>query len=102
VNKGEDLSGADRQEGAAMIQLKANESEGAVGLTARPRGHLSIQKQEGLELNPGDELLLQVQGLGTDYDLAVILTYSQEPEEDEFLIQYGDRLFVAEKAPDHI
>lgn len=88
-----------------MIQLKAKEAEGAIGLTARPRGHLTIQQQEGLELNPGDELLLQVKGSGTsaeEYDLAVILTDNSEPEEDEFLIQYGDKTFVAEKAPDHI
>ena len=88
-----------------MIQLKAMESEGAIGLTANPRGHLLIQKQEGLELSPGDELLLQVQGSGTnaeEYDLAVILTDSSQPGEDEFLIQYGDKMFVAEKAPDHI
>ena len=85
-----------------MIQLKAKESEGAIGLTANPRGHLLIQKQEGIELSPGDELLLQVEGEPEDYDLAVILTDGIEPGEDEFLVQYGDRLFVAEKVPDHI
>jgi hypothetical protein len=88
-----------------MIQLKAMESEGAIGLTANPRGHLLIQKQEGLDLKQGDELLLQIQGSepnAAGYDLAVILTDSTVPKEDEFLVQYGDKLFVAEKAPDHI
>ena len=85
-----------------MIQLKAKESEGTIGLTAHPRGYLSIQKQAGLELATGDELLLQVEAAEDEYDLAVILTASSNPEEDEFLVQYGDKLFVAEKAPDHI
>ena len=85
-----------------MIQLKAKELEGAIGLSAHPRGRLSIEAQEGLQLNPGDELLLQVEGPPEEYELAVILTDGTEPEEDEFLIQYGDRLLVAEKAPDHI
>jgi hypothetical protein len=88
-----------------MIQLKAMESEGAIGLTANPRGHLLIQKQEGLDLKQGDELLLQIRGSGTnaeEYDLAVIVTDNTEPGDDEFLVQYGDKLFVAEKAPDHI
>jgi len=90
---------------AEMIQLRAKELEGGIGLTANPQGRLYIFTEEAVELRPGDEVLLRIERPGTDlgdYDLAIILTGNAEPQEDEFLAQYGDKLFVAQKAPDHI
>ena len=89
-----------------MIELKGVETSRADQLTDAPRIQYEIVVDENVELKPGDEILLLVtkpSGLKQEeYGIPLRITNSSEPDEDEFLLKYGDKLFVAQKIPEFI
>jgi hypothetical protein len=89
-----------------MIELKGIEAERAEGLKPDPRSQFIILPDQKADLGPGDELLLMISKpphLGQeDYGIPLRLTDRTEPDEDEVVVQYGDRVFVAQKLPEFI
>ncbi|HET8677773.1 MAG TPA: hypothetical protein VFO63_18375 [Blastocatellia bacterium] len=89
-----------------MIELKGTEVGRADHETADPRNQYEIVVEENVELKAGDEILLLVtrpSGLKHEgYGIPLRLTNNSEPDEDEFLVKYGDKLFVAQKIPEFI
>ena len=89
-----------------MIELKGIEANRADQPTADPRVQYYIYVDENVELKPGDEFLLLVTRptdlKHQEYGIALRVTNDSEPDEDEFIIQYGDKIFVAQKIPDFI
>jgi hypothetical protein len=89
-----------------MIKLKGAEPDSASGIIVNPRSQLFIFAEENRELKPGDEVLVLVRKrpdqLREDYGIPLRLTDSSEPGENEIVVQYGERLFVAQKMPEFI
>ena len=89
-----------------MIELKGVESNSAEQKTAAPGVQYIISADEQVELRPGDEFLLLVTRppdlKHEEYGIPLRVTNNSEPDEDEFIIQYGDKLFVAQKVPEFI
>ena len=92
--------------GEPMIELKGIEAGGADHETATPRSQYEIVVDEKVELKAGDEILLLVTRPADlkheKYGIALRITNNSEPDEDEFLVKYGDKLFVAQKIPEFI
>jgi hypothetical protein len=89
-----------------MIELKAVEAAQARDANPHPSAEYYVFRQEGVALKPGDEFLLIIgdpKDAGRErYGFAIRISGNAEPEEDEMLIQYGDKVFVAQKLPDFI
>lgn len=89
-----------------MIELKGIESDREEQQRAGPRVQYIISADEQVELRPGDEFLLLVTRppdlKHEEYGIALRVTNNAEPDEDEFIVQYGDKLFVAQKMPEFI
>lgn len=89
-----------------MIKLKGAEPGGASGIALGPHVQLFIFAEENRELRPGDEVLVLIRKrpdqLREDYGIPLRLTDAAEPGENEIIVQYGDRLFVAQKMPEFI
>lgn len=92
--------------GEAMIQLKGAEPDSADAVQMNPRSQLFIFAEENRELKPGDEVLVLIRKRPEqereDYGIPLRITDSEEPGENEIVVQYGDRLFVAQKMPEFI
>jgi len=89
-----------------MLELRAVESSRAREESLDPRVKYYLFPEDGADLKPGDEFLMMV-GDANDpsrerYGMAVRISSNTEPEEDEMLIQYGDRVFIAQKLPEFI
>ena len=89
-----------------MIELKAVEAGQARDANPYPGAEYYVFQEEGVALKAGDEFLLMI-GDPKDparerYGFAIRVSGNAEPEEDEMLIQYGDKIFVAQKLPDFI
>ena len=88
-----------------MIELNGVESDRAGDQKVDPRSQYYIPV-ENVELKPGDEILLLVTMppdlKHEEYGIPLRITNNSEPDEDEFIIQYGDKLFVAQKMPEFI
>jgi hypothetical protein len=71
-----------------------------------PAGKYAVLPEEQVELGPGDELLLLIgksPGRTRElYGIPLRLTDKTEPEEDEIVLQHGERVFVAQKIPEFI
>ncbi|HXG93991.1 MAG TPA: hypothetical protein VNN73_16725 [Blastocatellia bacterium] len=89
-----------------MIEMKGIEPDRAIGVDVNPRSQLLILKQENVEIAPGDEVLVLIKKTQKqkreDYGVALRITDSAEPGENEIVVQYGDRIFVAQKLPEFI
>lgn len=89
-----------------MIELKGIEADGAQQQTTDPRVQYIITAGSQVTLNPGDEFLLLVTRppdlKHEEYGIPLRITNNSEPDEDEFIIQYGDKLFIAQKIPEFI
>lgn len=89
-----------------MIELRAVEAGQARDANPYPGVEYYVFQQDQVSLKPGDEFLLLI-GDPKDparerYGFAIRISDKAEPEEDEMLIQYGDKVFVAQKLPDFI
>jgi hypothetical protein len=89
-----------------MVELKGIEADRAEQQRADPRVQYIISSDSQVELKPGDEILLLVARppdlKHEEYGIPLRITSNSEPDEDEFVVQYGDKLFVAQKIPDFI
>lgn len=89
-----------------MLELKAVESAQAREARVDPRAKYYLFPEDQVELKAGDEFLMMV-GDSNDpsrerYGIAFRVSGNAEPEEDEMLIQYGEKVFVAQKLPEFI
>jgi hypothetical protein len=89
-----------------MIELRAIESSRADRQTADSQNQYEIVVDENVELKVGDEILLLVtraSGINHEgYGIPLRITNNSEPDEDEFFVKYGEKLFVAQKIPEFI
>jgi hypothetical protein len=89
-----------------MIELKGIETSRADRQAADPRSQYYISVDEKVELKPGDEVLLFVAKppdlKHEEYGIPLRITNNSEADEDEFVVQYGDKFFVAQKIPEFI
>jgi hypothetical protein len=93
-----------RKEMRAMIEVKGVESCHATG-NVNPQCELVIHKNENPEINVGDEVLVLISRPieeGPEYGVPLRILDKSEPEENEILVQYGDRVFVGQKIPEFI
>jgi len=87
-----------------MIEVRGVESCNATG-DVHPQCELVISKSENVEIKPGDEVLVLVSRPpeeGPEYGVPLRILENREPEENEILVQYGDRVFVGQKIPEFI
>jgi hypothetical protein len=89
-----------------MLELKAVESRQARGPKVDARTQYYVFPEGEVSIRPGEEFLLVI-GDPNDparerYGFAVRISANSEPEEDEMMIQYGDKVFVAQKLPEFI
>lgn len=88
-----------------MVEVRGIESCDATGDNINSECAYVIDKDDGTEIRPGDEVLILVGKpgqQGSDYGVAVRVVDKQNPEENEILVQYGDRVFVGQKIPEFI
>ncbi len=89
-----------------MIELKGIEADRAEGQKAAPGVKYIIFADSQVDLKPGDEFLLLVTKppdlKHEEYGIPVRVTNNSEPDEDEFIVQYGEKLFVVQKIPEFI
>jgi hypothetical protein len=89
-----------------MIELKGVESDREERQEGGARVQYIISADEQAELKPGDEFLLLVTKppdlKHEEYGIPLRVSNNREPDEGEFIVQYGDRLFVAQKIPEFI
>ncbi|HEX5731340.1 MAG TPA: hypothetical protein VF131_00790 [Blastocatellia bacterium] len=89
-----------------MIELKGVEAGRADQQAADQRNQYDIVVDENVELKPGVEILLLVTRppdlKQEGYGIPLRITNNSEPDEDEFFVKYGDKLFVAQKIPEFI
>lgn len=89
-----------------MIEVRGVESERAEEMGADSRSRYMILSDETIDLKAGDEIVLLVarpsQLKQEDYGIPLRLTGKAEPEEDEFIVQFKDKFFVAQKIPEFI
>ena len=89
-----------------MIELSGIETESAPDAEANPRSQILIDKEDDLELKSGDEVLVLIRNRPEqnreDYGIALRITEATEASEDDVIVQYGDKLFVAQKMPEFI
>lgn len=89
-----------------MIELKGIEASRAEQDKADPTCQYIIFPDKQVDLKQGDEILLLVERppdlRHEEYGIPLRITNNDEPEEDEFIVQYGDKLFVAQKIPEFI
>lgn len=87
-----------------MIEVRGIESRDATG-HVHEACELVIPVDANLEIKPGDEVLVLVsrpQAEGSEYGVPLRIMENREPEENEILVQYGDRVFVGQKIPEFI
>ena len=87
-----------------MIEVRGVESCNATG-DVQPHCELFISKDENVEIKPGDEVLVLISRPaeeGPEYGVPLRILENREPEENEILVQYGDRVFVGQKIPEFI
>jgi hypothetical protein len=89
-----------------MIELKGIEASRAEQDKGDPTSQYIIFPDKQVELKQGDEILLLVERppdlRHEEYGIALRITNNDEPEEDEFIVRYGEKLFVAQKIPEFI
>jgi hypothetical protein len=88
-----------------MVEVRGVESRDAKGGDINSGPAYVINKDEGAQIRPGDEVLILVGKpgqQGADYGVAVRIVDKINPEENEVLVQYGDRVFVGQKIPEFI
>jgi hypothetical protein len=89
-----------------MIELKGAEPDRADAVEAGARGQIYVFKQEGIDLKPGDEILVLIKRQPgqnrEDYGVPLRITDLAEPGENDIVVQYGDSQFVAQKLPEFI
>ena len=89
-----------------MIELRGIEADSPSDAEANPGNTLLIDEEEGLELKSGDEILVLIRNRPEqnreDYGVPLRITDATEAGENEFIVQYGDRIFVAQKMPEFI
>jgi hypothetical protein len=89
-----------------MIELRGVEANQSDRQSETAQTQYEIVVDESVELKPGAEILLLVtrpSGLKhEDYGIPLRITNNSEPDEDEFIVKYGDKLFVAQKIPEFI
>lgn len=88
-----------------MIEMNGAESGATVADSNLP-SRFVIEDDRETDLKPGDEVLILVkrseERRHEDYGLAVRLTGKAEPEEDEIIVEYREKVFVAQKIPEFI
>lgn len=88
-----------------MVELRGIESCDATGEDIDSECQFVISKDDNIDIKPGDEVLIMVsrpEGQGQEYGVALRIVDNREPEENEILVQYGDRVFVGQKIPEFI
>ena len=87
-----------------MIEVRGVESCNATG-HVHQSCELVIPVEENVEIKPGDEVLVLISRPpeeGPEYGVPLRILEKSEPEENEILVQYGDRVFVGQKIPEFI
>jgi ribosomal protein S17 len=88
-----------------MVELRGIESCDATGEDIDSECQFVISKDDNIDIKPGDEVLIMVsrpEGQGQEYGVALRIVDKREAEENEILVQYGDRVFVGQKIPEFI
>ena len=88
-----------------MVELRGVESCNATGDDIKPECELVISGDDAIEIKPGDEVLILVsrpEEQGPEYGVPLRILDKREPEENEIMVQYGDRVFVGQKIPEFI
>jgi len=89
-----------------MIELIGVETSRTGQEYVNPSSQLLINKEDGLDLKAGDEVLVLVkhrpEQKREDYGVALRITDENEAGENDVVLQYGDRLLIAEKLPEFI
>jgi hypothetical protein len=88
-----------------MVELRGVETCNATGDDINSDCEFVISKDESVDIKPGDEVLIMVsrpEEQGTEYGVALRIVDRKEAEENEILVQYGDRVFVGQKIPEFI
>jgi len=87
-----------------MIEVRGVETCNAVG-HVHESCELVIPVDNTIEIKPGDEVLVLISRPpeeGPEYGMPLRILDKSEPEENEILVQYGDRVFVGQKIPEFI
>jgi hypothetical protein len=87
-----------------MIEVRGTESRHAA-VEISPQCELVIHEDESLEIKAGDEVLVLISrpaDEGPEYGIPLRILDKKEPEENEILVQYKDRVFVGQKIPEFI
>jgi hypothetical protein len=88
-----------------MVELKGVESCNATGELINTQCEYVIIKDDKVELKPGEEVLIMVSRppeQGPEYGVPLRIMDKKEAEENEILVQYGDRVLVGQKIPEFI
>ncbi|HVG17595.1 MAG TPA: hypothetical protein VNI02_00975 [Blastocatellia bacterium] len=88
-----------------MVEVRGVESCDATGDDINSECAYVVSKDADVEIRPGDEVLILVSRpgrQGADYGVALRIVDKRKPEENEILVQYGDRVFVGQKIPEFI
>jgi hypothetical protein len=89
-----------------MIELNGVEPESADGVEVNSRSQIYVSRRDDVDLKPGDEVLVLVKHKAEqkreDYGVPLRLTDNSEPGENDVVVQYGERVFVAQKLPEFI
>jgi hypothetical protein len=88
-----------------MVEMRGIESCNATGDDIKSECELVISRDGDTELKPGDEVLILVsrpEGQGPEYEVLLRIIDKRAPEENEIMVQYGDRVFVGQKIPEFI
>ena len=88
-----------------MVELKGVETCNATGGGVNPQCEYVISKDDGVEIKPGDEVLIAVSRppeQGPGYEVLLRIADKKEADENEIMVQYGDRVLVGQKIPEFI
>jgi hypothetical protein len=88
-----------------MVEVKGIESCNATGERLNSQCEYVINKADNVEIKPGDEVLVLVSRppeQGPEYGVPLRIMDKKEADENEILVQYGDRVLVGQKIPEFI
>ncbi len=87
-------------------EFKGIEASTSQSVELDKRSQYYIFPVDTMDLEPGDEILVLVEQEPLlekeSYGIVFRITSKSTPDEDEFVLQYGDKVLVAQKMPDFI